>query len=404
MVILHGGRGYLLLTYRHIFFIFSPVSSISPLEKSEAYNILQVKTRSYTQNTMTRSIITSTGSYIPNLRIENNHFLEHEFYGADGKKLDRANADIIKKFEEITCVRERRYVTDDLNTSDIAYEAAKTALEGMDRESLDYIIVAQNAGDVRSENRRSDAVPTIAARVKHLLKIKNPYTVAFDVPFGCPGWLHGMILANYYIRSGDVKKVLVIGVETLSRISDPHDIDSMIYADGAGATLVEATEKDAGILSHVTRSDTYRDAHLLWMGASYNPNHGSDQLYLKMHGHEIYKYAVRTVPQVVKQSLDRVGFTLTDVKKVLIHQANEKMDNAILKRLFKLYDLEAIPEHIMPMTISWLGNSSVATLPTLFDLLQRGKLENHKLNSGDLTVFASVGAGMNINAMVYRMP
>jgi 3-oxoacyl-[acyl-carrier-protein] synthase-3 len=240
--------------------------------------------------------------------------------------------------------------------------------------------------------------------VKHLLRIKNPYTVAFDVPFGCPGWLQGMILANYYIQSGDVKKVLVIGVETLSRVSDPHDIDSMIYSDGAGATLVEATEKDAGILSHVTRSDTFKEAHLLGMGASYNPAHESEQLYLKMQGHEIYKYAVRNVPGVVKQGLDKAGFTLTDIKKVLIHQANEKMDNAILKRLFKLYDVDAIPELIMPMTISWLGNSSVATLPTLFDLLQRGKLENHKLHSGDLAVFASVGAGMNINAMVYRMP
>jgi 3-oxoacyl-[acyl-carrier-protein] synthase-3 len=353
---------------------------------------------------MTRSIITSTGSFIPELRITNTHFLEHEFYGENGKKLERANRDIISKFQEITCVRERRYVTDDLNTSDIAYDAAKTALKGTDRESLDYIIVAQNAGDVRADNRRSDAVPTIAARVKHLLKIKNPYTVAFDVPFGCPGWLHGMILADYYIRSGDAKKLLVIGVETLSRISDPHDIDSMIYSDGAGAALVEATEKDAGILSHVTRSDTFKEAHLLWMGDSYNPNLNGGQLYLKMNGHEIYKYAVRTVPSVVKESLDKAGFTLTDVKKVLIHQANEKMDNAILKRLFNLYNVEAIPKHIMPMTISWLGNSSVATLPTLFDLLQRGKLENHKLHSGDLAVFASVGAGMNINAMVYRMP
>ncbi|MBW2208577.1 MAG: ketoacyl-ACP synthase III [Deltaproteobacteria bacterium] len=353
---------------------------------------------------MPSSIITSTGSYIPSLRVTNEDFLGHEFYGKDGKKLERANADIIKKFEEITCVLERRYVTDEINTSDIAYEAARSALEGMDRESLDYIIVAQNAGDVRADNRRSDAIPTIAARVKHQLKIENPYTVAFDIPFGCPGWLHGMILADYYIRSGDVKKVLVIGVETLSRISDPHDIDSMIYSDGAGATLVEATEKDAGILSHVTRSDTLKDTHLLDLGKSYNPNHGSDQLYLKMQGHQIYKYAVRTVPQVVKQSLDKAGFTLTDVKKVLIHQANEKMDNAILKRLFKLYNVEDIPENIMPMTISWLGNSSVATLPTLLDLLQRGKLENHKLDSGDLTVFASVGAGMNINAMVYRVP
>ena len=123
-----------------------------------------------------------------------------------------------------------------------------------------------------------------------------------------------------------------------------------------------------------------------------------------MRGHQIYKYAVRTAPVVVKQSLDRAGFTLTDVKKLLIHQANQKMDEAILRQLFMLYKLKNIPENIMPMTISWLGNSSVATLPTLFDLLQRGKLEDHHLHPGDIVVFASIGAGMNINSMVYRMP
>jgi 3-oxoacyl-[acyl-carrier-protein] synthase-3 len=122
-----------------------------------------------------------------------------------------------------------------------------------------------------------------------------------------------------------------------------------------------------------------------------------------MHGHEIYKYSVRTVPEVVKKSLDEAEVALTDVKKVLIHQANQKMDEAILERLFKLYNIKNIPDNIMPMTISWLGNSSVATLPTIFDLLQRGKLDNHILHSGDIVVFASVGAGMNINSMVYRM-
>lgn len=352
---------------------------------------------------MLNSIITGTGSYIPTLKIPNKHFLAHDFYGADGIKLERSNDDIINKFREITRIDERRYVPDELNTSDIAFQAAKKALDSTDKENLDYIIVAQNFGDVRADNIKSDMVPSIAARVKHKLKIKNPYTVAYDIPFGCPGWVHGLVLADYYIKSGDANKVLVIGAETLSRFSDPHDIDSMIYADGAGATLVEATDQDAGILSHVTRSDTLNNAYLLWLGKSYNPDYNGDELFLKMHGHEIYKYALKTVPEVVKQSLDKVGFTLTDVKKVLIHQANQKMDEAILKRLFKLYKIKKIPDNIMPMTISWLGNSSVATLPTMFDLLQRGKLDNHKLHSGDIVVFASVGAGMNINSMVYRM-
>lgn len=352
---------------------------------------------------MPNSIITRTGSYIPTLKIPNRHFLAHDFYGADGIKIEKSNDEIIAKLQEITCINERRYVTDELNTSDIAFFAAKQAIDCIDRESLDYIIVGQNLGDVRPDNIRTDMVPSIAARVKHKLKIKNPYTVAYDVPFGCPGWLHGMILADYYIKSGDTKKVLVIGAETLSRVTDPHDVDSMIYADGAGATLVEATDQDAGILSHVTRSDTLENAYLLWIGKSYNPNYNGDELFIKMHGHEIYKYSVRTVPEVVKKSLDEAEVALTDVKKVLIHQANQKMDEAILERLFKLYNIKNIPDNIMPMTISWLGNSSVATLPTMFDLLQRGKLDNHILHSGDIVVFASVGAGMNINSMVYRM-
>jgi len=289
--------------------------------------------------------------------------------------------------------------------ADMAFLAAEKALDGIDRESLDYIIVAQNLGDVRTDNITPDMVPTIAARVKHKLRIKNPYTVAYDIPFGCPGWLQGMITADYYLKSGDARKVMVIGAETLSRVSDPHDVDCMIYSDGAGATVMESSENGGGVLSHVTRSDTYDSAYLLTLGQSYDPSRNGRDLFVKMHGHDIYKYAVRTVPKVVKLSLDKAGLTLSDVKKVLIHQANQKMDEAILARLFKLYRIDDIPANIMPMTIAWLGNSSVATLPTMLDLLQKGKLEDHEpLQSGDIAVFASVGAGMNINSMVYKMP
>ena len=353
---------------------------------------------------MANSIITTTGSYIPGKTIPNEYFLKHHFYDEDGQKLERPNAEIIKKLNEITGIRERRYVADGLTTSYIAHKAAEQALEGVDRESIDYIIVAHNFGDVQPNNIKIDMVPTIAARVKHKLRIKNPYMIAFDLPFGCPGWLQGMIMADYYIKSGDAKRVLVIGAEILSRVSDPHDVDCMIYADGAGATLVEATDQNAGILSHITRSDTFDNAYLLRLGKSYNPKRNGDDLFLKMYGHEIYKYAVKTVPKVVKKNLEKTGFVLQDVNKFLIHQANEKMDAAILKRLFKLYNTADIPEDIMPMTISWAGNSSVATLPTLFDLIQKGKMDNHKLNSGDIAVFASVGAGMNVNSMVYRVP
>jgi 3-oxoacyl-[acyl-carrier-protein] synthase-3 len=317
---------------------------------------------------------------------------------------EKPNPEIVEKLFNITGIRERRYAEDDTTTTDIAYQAAANALIGIDKERLDYIIVAQNFGDVQAGNLRTDMVPTIASRVKHRLQIENPYTVAYDIPFGCPGWLQGMIMGDYYIRSGDAQRVLVIGAEILSRISDPHDVDCMIFADGAGATLLEASDKDGGILSHVARTDAIDKAWMLRLGGSYNPHHQGEELYIKMDGHDIYKYALRTVPRVVKQALDKAQIGLGDVKKILMHQANAKMDDAILKRLFQLYGVETIPQDIMPMIIHWAGNSSVATVPTMLDLLLKGQLDGHQLAAGDYVVFASVGAGMNINAMVYRMP
>ncbi len=353
---------------------------------------------------MTSVIITGTGSYIPPVAVPNTHFLSNEFYSTEGQRIEKSNPEIIKKLYEITGIKERRWVSDSLDTSDIATFAAEKALESVDRESLDYIIVAQNLGEVKPHLPYTDIVPTIAARVKHKLKIENPYTVAFDLPFGCPGWLQGMIMAKSLIKAGDAKRILVIGAEVLSRVSDPHDVDCMIFADGAGATVVEESDKNGGILAHLTRSDTLRHAYLLRMGKSYNPERNGSDLFIKMEGHEIYKYSVRMVPRAVKENLERSGVSLKDVKKILIHQANEKMDEAIVRELFKLHDIREVPEGIMPMMISWAGNSSVATLPTLYDRILRGKLDGHRLQAGDIVVFASVGAGMNINSMIYKIP
>jgi len=355
------------------------------------------------------SVFTGTGSCLPTRTIENQDFTGHEFFLDYGEALDPAdNPRVVAKFQEITEIAERRHVTDDLVASDLGAEAAEAALADADAdpETLDYIIVAHNFGDVRADRLRLDFCPTLAARIKERLRIRNPSCVAYDLPFGCPGWLQAVIQADYFLRSGDAKRALIVGAETLSRVSDPHDRDSMLYADGAGAAVLEAAEAEepVGILSHATRSDTLEHARLLWMGPSYDPHHPDDRLFLKMYGRKLYEYALQTVPGVVRDSLSRAGLTLTDVAKVLLHQANAKMDHAILKRLFRLYGVHEIPEHIMPMTISWLGNSSVATLPTLFDLMRRGRLDGQGFSSGDAVVFASVGAGMNINSLVYRYP
>lgn len=356
----------------------------------------------------TYSVIAASGSYIPTRIIRNEDFIEHVFHDRDGTKLEKSTTEIIRQFGQITGIRERRYVTDDLVASDIASFAAQNALQsaGMDGNTLDYIIVAHNFGDIKADTRRSDLVPALASRVKHRLDITNPLTIAYDLPFGCAGWLQGVIQADMYIRSGLAKRVLVVGAETLSRISDPHDRDSMIYADGAGAVVMEARESDTpvGVLSHAMRTFATELAYVLRMDRSYNPNYAPDHLFLKMNGRKLYEYALKAVPETMKESLDRAGLSIEEVDKVLIHQANEKMDEAILRNLFSLYGRNTSPEGVMPMTISWLGNSSVATLPTLYDLMVRNQLDGQTLRAGRTIIFAAMGAGVNMNAITYRVP
>lgn len=353
-----------------------------------------------------RTIITGTGSYIPDNIVTNEDFLKNQFLQKNGEPFDKSNREIIDKFQQITGIKERRYADDDMMASDMGAIAARRALDssGLDPEELNYIIVAHNFGDILHDNRRSDMVPALASRVKNSLGIRNPKCVAYDLPFGCPGWVQGMIQANYYIRSGDVTSALVIGSETLSRICDPHDRDSMIYSDGAGAAVLEAGEpgSSSGILAHASRSDTENEAFYLEMKESFSDDY-DDTLFMKMEGRKLYQYAITHVPGLVKESIEDAGLELGDIRKVLIHQANEKLDEAILKRLFKLYDVNEIPEGIMPMTINWLGNSSVATVPTLLDLVLRKKIDGQTLQPSDHIVLASVGAGMHINSMVYRV-
>lgn len=352
------------------------------------------------------SVIAATGSYIPKVVVENNDFLNNTFFDQSKEALVASNTDLIRTFQKITNIDERRYVEDQLVTSDIAFLAAEACLTSstIDRESLDAIIVAHNFGDVKKSNKKSDMVPSIASRVKYKLRISNPFTIAFDVIFGCPGWLQAVILADYQIKSGNAKRIMVIGAETLSRVSDPHDRDSMIYSDGAGATIFESrnSETPIGIINHLSRTDAINEAHLLEMKESNNPLYEGHEIYLKMQGRKLYEYALNQVPLLVKACLEKSKIAIQDISKVLIHQANEKMDEAIIQRLFKLYDIDEVPRNIMPMIISKLGNSSVATLPTLLDLILKNQLPEHQLISGQNAVFASVGAGMNINSVIYK--
>lgn len=350
-------------------------------------------------------IFSGTGSCIPQLVVDEKDFLNHSFYDEKGEKITEFNERIIEKFKSITGIEQRRYAAANQVSSDLGTIAATEALKdaGIAGEALSGIIFAHNYGNIPLGSQQSDTVPSMASRVKHNLKIKDPSCITFDVMGGCPGWIQSVSIAEKFIKNDPKQKYLVIGSETLSRVLDPHDRDSMIYGDGAGAVVLENANDDSGILSVAGKSFTGEEVAFLNFGSSFNKAHQPNIRYIKMRGRKIYEFALTNVPLAMKECLAQSGYGIDDLSKVLLHQANEKMDEAILQRFYKLYHKKNVPPHVMPMSIHKLGNSSVATVPTLLDLVLKNKMKGHSLKKGDIILMASVGAGMNINAIAYKM-
>jgi len=352
------------------------------------------------------TIITGTGSYIPSIVKTNQSFVNNSFYAENGELIATPSEEIVEKFKDITGIAERRYADANENTSEMATKAAVLAIKNacIDPETIDQIIVAHNFGNVLAGTIQTDAIPAIASRVKNQLGIKNPACVAYDILFGCPGWIQGVIQADAFIKAGMAKKCLVIGAETLSRVVDVHDRDSMIFSDGAGACIVEhSDDSNTGILASSVQSHCDDETYFLYLGKSYHPEGEEATRYIKMKGRKVYEYAIKNVPIAMKECIEKAGVDILDVKKFFLHQANEKMDEGFIKALFKLYGIKEIPKDIMPMSIHELGNSSVATIPTLYDRVKHGFYKEHQLHKGDIVIFASVGAGMNINAICYKI-
>jgi 3-oxoacyl-[acyl-carrier-protein] synthase-3 len=356
---------------------------------------------------MFRSVITGTGSYIPPFVQLNQDFTKHSFYSENQEPFNTSPEEVVEKFKQITGIEERRYTTDQLNASDIGSLAAKKAIEdsGINPEEIDQLIVAHNFGNVIKHTIQTDAVPSLASLIKHSLGIKNPNCVAYDILFGCPGWVQGLIQADAFFKAGIARKALIIGTETLSRVIDMYDRDSMIFSDGAGAAVLEYKEVDIsgpGLLAACTQTYSIDEVDYINMGKSYFPGSDPGVRYIKMKGRKVYEFAMKYVSAAMKDCLEKCGIDIKEVKKIFIHQANAKMDDGIIKRMYQLYGINKPPEYIMPMSIHWLGNSSVATIPTLYDLVIKDQVETHHLSDGDVILFASVGAGMNINAVCYR--
>jgi 3-oxoacyl-[acyl-carrier-protein] synthase-3 len=292
-----------------------------------------------------RSVITGSGSYVPTEVKTNRDFTVHDFYAEDHRRIETPPLEVVEKFRQITGIEERRYAPQDLNSAEIGFHAAKEAIEnsGADPETIDQIIVAQNFGNVVKHTIQTDNVPSIASRIKHSLGIKNPSCIAYDVLFGCPGWVQGMIQADAFFKAGVAKKCLVVGTETLSRVIDVYDRDSMIFSDGAGAVVVEAKEVEengSGILGMAAQSHCGEEANYIYMGKSYFPGSDPRIRYIKMKGRKVYEYAMKYVPQAMKACLDKSGVDIKDLKKVFLHQANEKMDEGIIKAMYKLYGMK----------------------------------------------------------------
>jgi 3-oxoacyl-[acyl-carrier-protein] synthase-3 len=174
-------------------------------------------------------------------------------------------------------------------------------------------------------------------------------------------------------------------------------------ADGCGATIIsQSNSKSKGILSNATFSHSDEDLLNITLGASLNSETVGDTLF-KMNGQRVYKYATTWLPQVIKQSLDQVNISPKEVDYFFFHQANGKMLRVIASNLMKIYGIEDESyKNKIPSSISFLGNTSVATIPTLFDLVNKNTMEGFELKENQTYVFASVGAGMHCNAIVYK--
>lgn len=352
------------------------------------------------------SRIIGSGSVLPSVTKTNSAFWGNTFFNTDHEQMTKTNEAITAKFEEVAGIVERRVAEKGVNASDLGAQAAQLAIEDskIDPETLDYIIVAHNFGDVNHGTIQSDMLPNLAAKVKQKLGIRNSRCVAYDILFGCPSWIQAFIQAEYYIKSGDVKRVMVVGADTVSRMTDPHDIDGLLFADGAGAVILEAVEYDennpVGVLAHVTVSDCVDEADYLKMGDSLKPD--IEGQFIRMYGKGVFRYAVSKVPVAMNECLTKAGLKLEDVNIFAMHQANMKMNKIILKRLYEINGYSDYPEEMMPLVVDKLGNSSAATVPTVLDLILKGEMNGQSIKKGDIVVFASVGAGMHANCVVYK--
>ncbi|MCT1904015.1 beta-ketoacyl-ACP synthase III [Oceanobacillus sojae] len=305
--------------------------------------------------------ILGTGHYLPTNVVTNN----------DLEKIVDTNDEWIRTR---TGILERRLATDDIDTSDMAYHASVEALKEADvkAEDIDLILVATVTPDT--------AFPSIACLIQDRLGAVN--AAAMDIGAACAGFMYGVITANQFIAAGTYKNVLVVGTEKLSKITDWTDRSTcVLFGDGAGAAVIGEVSEGKGILSFE-------------LGAN---GAGGKELYLNkedhiiMNGREVFKFAVRQMPESTINVVEKIGLSREDVDYLVPHQANIRIMEAARERL-------GISEDKMAKTIERFGNNSSASIPmALSEAVKEGKIKDN-----DLIVLVGFGGGLTWGAVAMR--
>lgn len=288
-----------------------------------------------------------------------------------------------------TGIRERRIASPDEAASDLAVKASRIALEhaGIDAADLDAIVLATVTGDMQ--------FPATACIVQDRLHAKN--AAAFDINAACSGFIYAINIAHSFITSNQMKRVLVIGVEVLSKFTDWKDRSTcVLFGDGAGAVVLEACEAGQGILGTYMKSDgVLADLLQIPDGGSRTPfspdNFDPQGYFIKMKGDGVFKHAVRAMADATHKVIKRAGLTLADIDIFIPHQANVRILEAIAKRL-------PIPMEKVIINLDRFGNTSSATIPIAYDEV----VKSGRIARGDIVLMVAFGGGLTWGSVLLR--
>lgn len=288
-----------------------------------------------------------------------------------------------------TGIKERRIAAENQVTSDLGAAAAKMALEraGLKPEDIDLILVATNSPDT--------IFPSTACWVQKKLGTKE--MPAFDLQAGCTGLLYGLVVSEGLILSGTCRRVLLIGVDILSKITNWEDRTTcVLFGDGAGAFILEESDDDSGLLSHFWGAEGSLGELLMLPGGGTlfpaSEKTVKEKLhYIYMKGNEVFKHAVKRMGESALEALKRAGLEKSQVDYLIPHQANLRIIDATGERL-------DLPKNKVVVNVNKYGNMSVATIPVaLHELAEEGKLQK-----GQIIVMVAFGAGFTWASAVYR--